>query len=73
MHTHGYDVQWQLISSAHYIAHKRERVYIVATKRKEKIKQIFPIHINIKKLKYGKDTFNDMLDDSSFNFMKKQI
>lgn len=72
LHTHGYDVQWQLISSAHYIAHKRERVYIVATKRKEKIKQIFPIHINIKKLKYGKNTFNDMLDDSSFNFMKKE-
>lgn len=42
----GYDVQWQMLSSAHFIAHNRERVYIVATKRNEnhKFDRIFPLH-----------------------------
>ena len=72
LHTHGYDAQWQLISSAHYIAHKRERVYIVATKRKDTIKQIFPIHSNIQQLKYNDKIFKNMLENNDYNFIKKE-
>ncbi len=70
----GYDVQWQLINSAHFIAHKRERVYIIATKRKEKgkLKQIFPIHIENSELKYTNKLFENMLCEAKYNFIKKE-
>ena len=72
LHTHGYDAQWQLISSAHFIAHKRERVYIIATKRKKTLKQIFPIHTNVQELNYNSNTFKNMLEKEEFNFIKKE-
>lgn len=40
-----YDVEWQVINSAHFIAHKRERVYIIARKRTKgtNFKRVFPL------------------------------
>ncbi|MTI46681.1 MAG: DNA (cytosine-5-)-methyltransferase [Firmicutes bacterium] len=60
LHELGYDVQWQMVSSGHYIAHNRERVYIVARKRGNKtIKRIFPLQENVRrinKVSFEKDT-----------------
>lgn len=47
----GYDVEWQLINSADYIAHKRERVYIIPYRRDNDLfRRIFPIRSEIKEL-----------------------
>lgn len=68
LYEHGYDVQWQLINSAHFIAHKRERVYIIATKRKNTFNKIFPIHAT-KKILYTKNlSFNKILEDKEHEF-----
>jgi len=72
LHSHGYDVQWQLINSAHFIAHKRERVYIVATKRAESFNQIFPIHTDKQILKTNDISFDKMLSDSQYDFIEKE-
>jgi len=72
LNSHGYDVQWQLINSAHFIAHKRERVYIVATKKTDSFKQIFPFHVSTSELKFDKNTFNTMLNNEKFHFIKKE-
>ena len=72
LNSHGYDVQWQLISSAHFIAHKRERVYIIATKRNNTLKRIFPIHSKIDTIRFDNNLFKNMLEDESFNFIKKE-
>jgi DNA (cytosine-5)-methyltransferase 1 len=39
----GYDIQWQIINSAQYIAHKRLRVYIIAHLRSDNFTMIFPM------------------------------
>lgn len=77
----GYDVQWQMLSSAHFIAHNKERVYIVATKRNSEFhdfKRIFPLHkpkkvMNIKDMTMQpemlyKDFFMDIKPESLYNF-----
>lgn len=70
---HNYDVQWELINSAHFIAHKRERVYIVATKRKEKtFNQIFPILDNKKTIRKEDISFDNILNDTNYEFVKKE-
>ncbi|KLD98288.1 DNA cytosine methyltransferase [Aliarcobacter butzleri] len=69
LHKHNYDVQWQLINSAHFIAHKRERVYIIATKRKNTFKQIFPIHIERKSLITNEICLDKMLKHIEYNFV----
>lgn len=70
--SHGYDAQWQLINSAHFIAHKRERVYIVAKKREKSFKQIFPIHIDSTLIKFSDKTFENILDDEKYDLIKKE-
>ncbi|CAK1255001.1 DNA-cytosine methylase (Dcm) [Fructobacillus tropaeoli] len=39
----GYDVQWRVIDSKHYVAQHRERVYIVANLRRKSGQEILPI------------------------------
>ncbi|TLS99585.1 DNA cytosine methyltransferase [Aliarcobacter cibarius] len=73
LNKHNYDVQWQLINSAHFIAHKRERVYIIATKRKDKLKQIFPIHTKEKFINAKDFSFDDFLNEPSNNFIKNEF
>lgn len=68
LYEHGYDVQWQLINSAHFIAHKRERVYIIATKRKKTFNQIFPIYIEKKILNTKDVSFDEILKDKEYKF-----
>ncbi|WP_108062643.1 DNA cytosine methyltransferase [Poseidonibacter lekithochrous] len=69
---HGYDAQWQLINSAHFIAHKRERVYIVATKRKETFEQIFPIHVEKETINTKKLSYTKILNNPKYNFISKE-
>lgn len=58
-HKLDYDVQWQLINSADYIAHKRERVYIIATKReKQTFRRIFPVKSNVRELDINESYHN---------------
>lgn len=73
LYEHGYDVQWQLINSAHFIAHKRERVYIIATKRKNTFNQIFPIHTTKKILDTKNLSFNKMLEDKDYEFTNESF
>lgn len=70
--SHGYNAQWQLINSAHFIAHKRERVYIVATKKENPYKQIFPFHTVKKELLYNQNLFSELLEDSNYDFVHKE-
>lgn len=40
----GYDVQWQILDSSHFVPHKRERVYIIARRRDNtNFTRIFPL------------------------------
>jgi DNA (cytosine-5)-methyltransferase 1 len=39
----GYDTQWQVINSVHYVPQNRERVYIIGHLRTEPRPEIFPI------------------------------
>lgn len=71
MHEHGYNVQWQLINSANYIAHKRERVYIIATKQENAFIQKFPIHSPHKKgQKYI--NFDEIINNKNNKIIKKE-
>ena len=72
LNTHGYDVQWQLINSALFIAHKRERVYIIATKRKKNFKQIFPIHTESIQISFTDKLFQSILDNEKNNCIKNE-
>lgn len=72
LNNHGYDAQWQLINSAHFIAHKRERVYIIATKRKKSLKQIFPIHGDTSEIKFSDKLFENMLANEQYDLIKKE-
>lgn len=72
LHKHEYDVQWQLINSAHYIAHKRERVYIVATKRKSTFNQIFPMSVDKIKREVKDINLSKILEDTKYNFIEKE-
>lgn len=68
----GYDVQWQLINSAHFIAHKRERVYIVATKKENPFHQIFPIHADKKDVNTRSVNFDKILENKEYDFITKE-
>lgn len=72
LHNEGYDVQWQLINSAHFIAHKRERVYIVATKRKDTFNQIFPIHAEKETINTKNISLSKILEDNRYDFIEKE-
>jgi DNA (cytosine-5)-methyltransferase 1 len=72
LNEHGYDVQWQLINSAHFIAHKRERVYIIATKRKDTFNQIFPIHIDKQTIDFKSISFSKILKESKYDFISNE-
>ncbi|WP_032118903.1 DNA (cytosine-5-)-methyltransferase [Clostridium celatum] len=72
----GYDVEWQLINSADYIAHKRERVYIIAYRRDNDIfRRIFPIRSEIKELVINETNNNlySMYSDFESYVDKKSI
>lgn len=72
LHNHGYDVQWQLINSAHFIAHKRERVYIIATKREDEFNPIFPIHVDQNKIDLDDVSFDKILENPIYDFVQKE-
>ena len=39
----GYNVQWQIINSKHFVPQNRERVFIIGHSRGQRTRQIFPI------------------------------
>jgi|GEM_PF-3419254 len=39
----GYNVEWQVINSAHFCSQKRERVFIHAEKKSDNFKAVFPL------------------------------